>query len=152
MAPKKDVGADASSSPRADDGWRHVAEQLDFLRTVLLQLLMLSTAAITAAERPSAITTVVDATWREAAIFGAAAGAQSDPAISPELRGALPGGTKPPEAAERGAAIVSPTSKNSSQAATGVLLHGGSSRHSVLCGGRRRRLWLLCLPFSRTCR
>ncbi|CAM9783928.1 unnamed protein product [Lampetra fluviatilis] len=116
IVPRKDVGAELSSSPDADEGWRRVAEQIDSLRTVLLHLVTLVassaapgrpqnmppsgdeqgslqgasegplvqfTAAITPAEGPSAITTAVGATRREAAILGVAAEAQSEPTISP---------------------------------------------------------------------
>ncbi|CAN0435596.1 unnamed protein product [Lampetra fluviatilis] len=38
-APEKVVGAELSSSPGADDGWRCVAEQIDSLRAVLLNQL-----------------------------------------------------------------------------------------------------------------
>ncbi|CAM9966620.1 unnamed protein product [Lampetra fluviatilis] len=44
-APGKDVGAEPSSPPAADDDWRQVAEQIDSLRAVLLNLVMLVTSS-----------------------------------------------------------------------------------------------------------
>ncbi|CAM9802812.1 unnamed protein product [Lampetra planeri] len=39
--PEKVVGAEPSSSPGAGDGWRHMAEQIDLLHAVLLNLVTL---------------------------------------------------------------------------------------------------------------
>ncbi|CAN0416372.1 unnamed protein product [Lampetra planeri] len=56
---------------------------------------MHSTAAIMAVEGPSAFAAGVDATWREAAILGAAVEARSEPTILLEPHGELPCGALP---------------------------------------------------------
>ncbi|CAN0015538.1 unnamed protein product [Lampetra fluviatilis] len=110
-----DAGA-PSSSPRADDGWQRVAEQLESLRTMLLQLLtLIASSAGTGRpqdvlprgheQRPfqaisegppwestATITHAVDATRQEAAILGAAVEMRSEPAISLKPRGEQPCG------------------------------------------------------------
>ncbi|CAN0421688.1 unnamed protein product [Lampetra planeri] len=96
IVPETDGAGAPSSSPHADDGWQRVAEQLDSLRTVYLQLVTLVASsagtdrpqdvsprgneqrplqgilegppAIAAAGGLSAITHVMDATRQEAAI------------------------------------------------------------------------------------
>ncbi|CAM9732660.1 unnamed protein product [Lampetra planeri] len=109
------AGAGApSSSPHVEDGWLRVAEQLDSLLTILLQLVTL-VASSAGTGRPqdvspmggeqrlrqgtlegphwestAAITHAVDTTWQEAAILGAAVETRSEPAISSELRGEPP--------------------------------------------------------------
>ncbi|CAN0199836.1 unnamed protein product [Lampetra planeri] len=116
VVPETDGAGAASSSSCAADGWQHVAEQLDSLHADLLQLVTLVVSSV-ATERPqnmslrsgeqghlqgisegppweltAAIMHAVDATRREAAILGADAEVQSEPAISPEPRGGPPCG------------------------------------------------------------
>ncbi|CAN0424264.1 unnamed protein product [Lampetra planeri] len=108
--PGKDVDVETSSSPAAENGWWQLAEQIDSLQAVLLNLVTLvasSTALVPAWEMPpsgneqgsrpgvaeerAAIAPTTGAMWCETAILGAAASAPPDAAIFSELHGARPG-------------------------------------------------------------
>ncbi|CAN0382722.1 unnamed protein product [Lampetra planeri] len=68
------AGAGPTSSPGADDGWRHVAEQIDSLRAVLLNLVTLI-APTTAPGRPhGALPSGEDSLGQESAAIAASAG------------------------------------------------------------------------------
>ncbi|CAM9543584.1 unnamed protein product [Lampetra planeri] len=102
--PCKDV--ELSSSPAVEDGWKRLAEQIDSLQAVLLNLVTLiasSTRWGPAREMPSsgnglgshprvveeraAIVPATGTTWRETAILGAATSARPDAANFSEQRG-----------------------------------------------------------------